>query len=164
MKQMPEPVVNLSTEQFVGWLFKANYRASFVLTNDAWLANNPTPRNALLLATDPAASAGYALLLRVNDFGEVPLSDELLQTQLQQVQRRQSPGDLGQECDPLTKAQLQYGQLPCDVMGTFYLRDGVWNFGADRPDCAAQTLPVNEPSFLFRPGRERVPSGASELL
>ena len=82
------PAFDLPSQQFVGWLYKAGYETAFVLTNDAWLASNPTPRNALLLAADQAEPEGRAMLMRVSDFGEVPLSDELLQTQLQQLQQR----------------------------------------------------------------------------
>lgn len=137
------PKFELPTEQFVGWLYKADYEESHVLTNDAWLKSNPTPRNALLLAANQTSPDGNAILMRVTDFGEMPLADELLQTQLQQLQQRQSPCDKGDECDPLTQAQLQYGNITCNVLGTFFIRDGKIGFGADRPNCsAAVTLPV----------------------
>lgn len=137
------PVFNLPTNQFVGWLFKAGYEECQVLTNDAWLASNPTPRHALLLATNQVESFEHALLMRVMDFTDVPLSDELLQTQLQQLQQRQSPHDQGETFDPLTRTQLQYGQMVCQVLGTFYCRDGQIGFGADRPNCtSAETMPV----------------------
>lgn len=176
-----EPLLNLvQDDSFVGWVYKIDYGRTWFMTNDLWKHRaGGVPHNCFLTAA-PFDSESFAsvdaaeravLLLRVVGSAPLPTDDDLVRTRIDHFQRQRDRrlSDL----DDITQSQMQFGGLECQILGTFYARDGVLRLGSDQESFAvAGRLDVYRPvaeglgmivNFVDPDVRRRAAEEAAEL-
>ncbi len=177
-----DPLLRLAAEAtFVGWIYKIDYDRAWVLTNDLWKHRaGGVPHNCFLTAApfdeetfgtmEPGDRA--VLLLRVVASADLPTGADLVKAKIDHFQRQRSRRL--SDFDDITQNQLQFGGLECQILGTFYTRDGTLRFGSDqesfasagrldvyRPQAAGLELIVNfvDPEVRLRTAEEAAERG-----
>lgn len=147
----------IQVENFVGWVYYIDYDKAHVMTNDLWKAQaSGIPHNCFLIAatfnpehyTDTPEEEREIILLRVVGSAKLPQDDDIIRTKIDNYQ--QQTGIFGEtnprDYDDITRNQLQFGGLECNVLGTFYQRDGELWLGSDLESFAtASRLNVYRP-------------------
>lgn len=132
----------IQVENFVGWVYYIDYDQAHVMTNDLWKTQSAgIPHNCFLVAatfnperfTETPEEEREVILLRVVGSCKLPQDDDLIRTKVDNFQ--QQTGIYGEtnarDYDDITRNQLQFGGLACNVLGTFYQRDGELWLGSD---------------------------------
>lgn len=131
-----------SLDAHVGYVYSMDYTSALILTNDAWKNRvDGIPHNSFLIASalDPDRFAESSsidqevILLRVLNAEALPHDADLTRTKIEHHQRRVSVAAEGDNYDPLTAVEMQYGGLKCRILGTFFLESGSGQlrFGSD---------------------------------
>ncbi|ENB2089434.1 ATP-binding protein [Vibrio alginolyticus] len=158
----------VDVENHVGFMLSINFEEAVFLSNDFWKESVAgIPMNSFLVAS--AFYAGnYAetpkidrevILLRVMGPSEMSIDRAKLdamidsytkRTQVERAKRKGSDSfdfDEYDGFDHFTHTELQFGALKCRVIGSFYLKNGVLNLGADIENFAsASHLRVYKPT------------------
>jgi hypothetical protein len=132
----------IQPENFVGWVYYIDYDKANVMTNDLWKANAcGIPHNCFLVAatfnpeqfSETLEEEREIILLRVVGSSKLPQDDDLIRTKIDNYQQQTGIyGDTSpRDYDDITRNQLQFGGLECNVLGTFYQRDGALWLGSD---------------------------------
>jgi hypothetical protein len=132
----------IQVENFVGWVYYIDYDKAHVMTNDLWKSQaSGVPHNCFLVAatfnperyTVTPEEEREIILLRVVGSAKLPQDDDLIRTKIDNYQ--QQTGIYGEtnprDYDDITRNQLQFGGLECNVLGTFFQRDGALWLGSD---------------------------------
>ncbi len=132
----------IQVENFVGWVYYIDYDKAHVMTNDLWKSQaSGVPHNCFLVAatfnperyTATPEEEREIILLRVVGSAKLPQDDDLIRTKIDNYQ--QQTGIYGEtnprDYDDITRNQLQFGGLECNVLGTFFQRDGELWLGSD---------------------------------
>jgi hypothetical protein len=139
-----DPLLKLVDDEcFVGWVYKIQYDRALLMTNDLWKHRaGGVPHNSFLTAA-PFDGGSFAttdladravLLFRVVGTAALPTDDDLVRAKIDHFQRQrdQHLSDL----DDITQSQMQFGGLECQILGTFYDREGVLRLGSDQESFA----------------------------
>lgn len=147
----------IQVENFVGWVYYIDYDKAHVMTNDLWKAQaSGIPHNSFLVAatfnperySDTPEEEREIILLRVVGSAKLPQDDDLIRTKIDNYQQQTDIyGETNpRDYDDITRNQLQFGGLECNVLGTFYQRDGELWLGSDLESFAtASRLNVYRP-------------------
>ncbi|MBK8905446.1 MAG: DUF87 domain-containing protein [Anaerolineaceae bacterium] len=132
----------IQVDNFVGWVYYIDYDKAHVMTNDLWKSQaSGVPHNCFLVAatfnperyTVTPEEEREIILLRVVGSAKLPQDDDLIRTKIDNYQ--QQTGIYGEtnprDYDDITRNQLQFGGLECNVLGTFFQRDGELWLGSD---------------------------------
>lgn len=127
----------------IGGIFNLDYGKAIVLTDDYSKdqAGGVPLGVYLLAAAGQQTGSGFLVddeelvLLRVRGTAPLPNESDLVQTRLAVVRDATSTGRRFEDvADNLTRQELQQSAFDCEVIGTFFLRDGaasVLDFGSD---------------------------------
>lgn len=149
-----DPLVRLVEEEtFVGWVYRVDYDRAWVMTNDLWKHRaGGIPHNCFLTAApfdaetfgDLEPEEREVLLLRVVGSAGLPSDADLLKAKVDHFQRQRDRHL--RQLDEITQNQMQFGGLECQVLGTFFVRNGVLRLGSDQESfTAAGRLDVYRP-------------------
>jgi len=112
------------------------------MTNDLWKSQaSGIPHNCFLVAatfnperySETPEDDREIILLRVVGSTKLPQDDDLIRTKVDNFQQQTDIyGETNpRDYDDITRNQLQFGGLECNVLGTFYQRDGELWLGSD---------------------------------
>lgn len=132
----------IQAENFVGWVYYIDYDKARVMTNDLWKAQAyGIPHNCFLVAatfnpekfSKSAEEEREVILLRVVGSAKLPQDDDLIRTKIDNYQQQTDIyGETNpRDYDDITRNQLQFGGLECNVLGTFFQRDDDLWLGSD---------------------------------
>lgn len=132
----------IQAENFVGWVYYIDYDKAYIMTNDLWKSQAlGIPHNCFLVAatfnpdrySDTPEEEREIILLRVVGSAKLPQDDDLIRTKVDNYQQQTDIyGETNpRDYDDITRNQLQFGGLECNVLGTFYQRDGELWLGSD---------------------------------
>lgn len=132
----------IQVENFVGWVYYIDYDKAHIMTNDLWKSQaSGIPHNCFLVAatfnperySDIPEEEREIILLRVVGSTKLPQDDDLIRTKVDNYQQQTDIyGETNpRDYDDITRNQLQFGGLECNVLGTFYQRDGELWLGSD---------------------------------
>lgn len=132
----------IQVENFVGWVYYIDYDKAHVMTNDLWKSQaSGIPHNCFLVAAtfnperyaETPEEEREIILLRVVGSAKLPQDDDLIRTKIDNYQQQTDIyGETNpRDYDDITRNQLQFGGLECNVLGTFYQRDGELWLGSD---------------------------------
>ena len=123
-----------TSDQLLGFLLALSYDEIQLVTCDAWKQKcGGVPKNSFVIITLNEEAAGIRpgsvrramLLARISETATTPVAKEIQSTifQIHKVQAK---------IDPLTNAELQWGALKADILGTYFdTEDGDIGFGND---------------------------------
>lgn len=106
----------------LGFLLKMDYDELTLVTCDAWKRNcGGVPKNSFILvrlnekaaAYKPADAQPFLILARVRETAMTPVTADV-QSTIFQIHKVQAA------IDPMTNAELQWGALKADILGTYY--------------------------------------------
>lgn len=132
----------IQVENFVGWVYYIDYDKAHIMTNDLWKSRaSGIPHNCFLVAatfnperfSQTPDEEKEIILLRVVGSAKLPQDDDLIRTKIDNYQQQTdifgetNPRDF----DDITRNQLQFGGLECNVLGTFFQREGELWLGSD---------------------------------
>lgn len=132
----------IQAANFVGWVYYIDYGKAHVMTNDLWKAQaSGIPHNCFLVAatfnpdrfSQTPEEEKEVILLRVVGSVKLPQDDDLIRAKIDYFQQQTGIfGDTNpRDYDDITRNQLQFGGLECNVLGTFFEReDDLW-LGSD---------------------------------
>lgn len=147
----------IQTRNFVGWIYYIDYDKAYVMTNDLWKSQaSGVPHNCFLVAAtfnperyvQTPEDEREVILLRVVGSAKLPQDDDLVRTKIDNYQQQTDIyGETNpRDYDDITRNQLQFGGLACNVLGTFYQREGELWLGSDLESFAtASRLNVYRP-------------------
>jgi len=118
----------------LGFLLKMDYAELTIVTCDAWKRNcGGVPKNSFVIvrlnekaaAFTPANMCPFLILARIRETAMTPVATDI-QSTIFQIHKVQAA------IDPLTNAELQWGALKADILGTYYdIPEGKIAFGND---------------------------------
>jgi len=124
----------LDRSSLLGFLLKMDYDELTVVTCDAWKRNcGGVPKNSFVIvklnekaATFQTENARpFLILARIRETAMTPVAADI-QSTIFQIHKVQAT------IDPLTNAELQWGALKADILGTYYdTAEGEIDFGND---------------------------------
>lgn len=124
----------LDRSSLLGFLLKMDYDELTVVTCDAWKRNcGGVPKNSFVIvklnekaATFQTENARpFLILARIRETAMTPVAADI-QSTIFQIHKVQAT------IDPLTNAELQWGALKADILGTYYdTPEGEIDFGND---------------------------------
>lgn len=143
-----DPLLGLIADadaQHIGYVFRMDYSAALVMTNDHWRNKvYGVPLGCILVATEieftDAATynpdTASLVVMRVMGPARLPQDDDTMRTCIEMHQRRTARPrqDEHDGMDGMTHGHLQWGGLECRILGTMYRRDGRVVLGADVED------------------------------
>lgn len=106
----------------LGFLLKMDYDELTLVTCDAWKRNcGGVPKNSFVIVRlnekaaeyKPANSRPFIILARIRETAMTPVAADI-QSTIFQIHKVQAA------IDPLTNAELQWGALKADILGTYY--------------------------------------------
>ena len=143
-----DPLLGLIADadaQHVGYVFRMDYSAALVMTNDHWRNKvGGIPLGCILIATeiefadattyDPEMAS--LVVMRVMGPARLPQDDDMMRACIEMHQRRTARPrqDEHDGMDGMTHGHFQWGGLECRILGTMYRRDGRMVLGADVED------------------------------
>lgn len=124
----------LDRSALLGFLLKMDYDELTLVTCDAWKRNcGGVPKNSFIIvrlnekaaAYKPDNAQPFLILARVRETAMTPVAADI-QSTIFQIHKVQAA------IDPLTNAELQWGALKADILGTYYdMPEGKIAFGND---------------------------------
>ena len=124
----------LDRSSLLGFLLKMDYDELTVVTCDAWKRNcGGVPKNSFVIVKlnekaatfQPENARPFLILARIRETAMTPVAADI-QSTIFQIHKVQAT------IDPLTNAELQWGALKADILGTYYdTPEGRIDFGND---------------------------------
>lgn len=122
-----------TSDRLLGFLLDMGYDALRLVTCDAWKRKcGGVPRNSFIIiklneeaaGVTPGSMKRFLVLARVSETATTPVAGDIQSTifQIHKVQAK---------IDPLTNAELQWGALSADILGTYFDDGDKIGFGND---------------------------------